>query len=172
MRISLYLLLCTFVFVTSCDKETTEQFDSDIVGTWSVVSGTGDGTSVTTYGGDTYTANFTSRIVDPTAYETTTRSDGTVTSTGSVTMEITTDFNGQTNTSSMTISNVVADGTYEVIGNRLIVRDDQGEEHEVNIVSLTDTELSLQGEIVQTQENNGARTESRQEVTYLYERVN
>ncbi len=171
MRLLLFSLFCTATLFTSCDKEENEEFDSNIVGTWSLLSGSGTGQTTTTAGGDTYTVDFNSQIVDPTVYEVDLNTDGTVTSQGSVTFEINSDFDGQNFKTTMTLSNIIGNGTYEVIGNRLIATDNDGKETQITIVSLTDTELILEAEIVQTQAANGAESESRQKATQVYERV-
>ncbi|MGB3801324.1 MAG: lipocalin family protein [Lewinella sp.] len=168
---SLLFILLTAAIITSCNKDEGEQFADEIVGTWSLVAGTGEYETTTVTPDYTASAETISQVVDPTTYELELSSDGTLRSRGSITYDVVETMDGQTYPSTVTMSGLVGDGTYRVMGNRLITKDTKGIEFELTIVSLTGTELVVSKETNQSLSGGGSSSETWQKDTQVYERV-
>ncbi|MCP9235996.1 hypothetical protein [Lewinella sp. JB7] len=169
---SLFLLVAVALFLPSCDTdEENTSPESSIVGSWSIDDGTGSGKTTTTYQGETYVVDFTNRLVEPTDFIMNFHANGTVNSQGTLTMETTTTYNGQSEVHTNTMSDLFGEGEYEVQGNTLRAWTDQSEASEMTILTLTETELVLEASGTQTQIKDGAEARSEQTITYTCTRV-
>ena len=173
MRI-LFLSLClTSLFLTSCDKDETSRYDGELLGTWSMDSGSGTGQITTKSGNDVvFTSDFTGLVVEPIDYQIIFSGDNTYSAMGNLNMEMTYNMMGQTMTQSIPMNGLLSGGTFEVTGNVMRTANDQGETLDATIITLDEKTLTIKAEAVVTHSAGGFTTDTDQVVTYTFVRVN
>lgn len=157
---TLYLLSLLLLISTACEKEegNLEVNSDNIAGEWEMSGFTYGGRSTQEAGGETYRSNFAGNGRDI-AYQVTFNSDGTYTSSGSYTIDITYAFGGQEFSQAVTINDALGTGTYTLNGDEItITRDEDGESSVATIVELTSESLFF--ELQQTRTNSGQGTTS------------
>ena len=173
MRNILLFLSFATLLLTACGGDETNPYDGELLGTWSMESGSGAGQITTKSGNDVvFTGDFTGLVVEPIDYQIIFSDDNTYSAMGSLNMEMTYDMMGQTITQSIPMSGVLNGGTFEVTGNVMRVSNDQGETLDVTIVGLDEDNLTLEAEAVVTRSAGGYTTDTDQIVTYSFVRVN
>lgn len=175
---TLYLTaLATAVILSACETDGGGEYgiasesDNDLTGTWSLESGSAEGKSTTIFDGDTISVDFISTIVDPTVYEITFGGDGTISSEGSVTSQLTYTGNGVQGSETMTLPNILHNGTFKLIGDELSLYADNQPPQTVQILRLDNEYLVIEAEVTQRQAAGGAENIMSQKATQTYERV-
>lgn len=157
---SLYLLSLLLLLFTACEEEDNnlEVNNDNLAGEWEMTGFTYGGRSTQEAGGETYRSNFAGNARDIT-FTVTFNADGTYTSSGSYTIDVTYAFGGQEFDQSLTIDDVLDSGTYTLNGDELsITRDQDGETSVASNVELSNDALMF--ELQQTQTSTGQGTSS------------
>ena len=173
MRNLFFCVCLTALLFAACGGDETSRYDGELLGTWSMDSGSGTGQITTKSGNDVvFTSEFTGLVVEPIDYQIIFSPDNTYSAMGNLNMKMTYDMMGQTMTQSIPMNGVLSGGTFEVTGNVMRVSNDQGETLDVTIVSLDEDKLTLEAEAVVTRSAGGYTTDTDQIVTYTFVRVN
>ncbi|WP_116124933.1 hypothetical protein [Lewinella sp. IMCC34183] len=159
--------------LTSCDpgQETTVG-DDLLLGTWHLESYTATGSTVSSYQGMEYRADYTLQTIQPTEYSFVFLSATELRAEGSMTQSVTTTFNGQTSTEEVSVSGASMTGPYERVGSRIEIRNNQGGTSLLQIVALDETDLVLDFVYTHEIEANGAPQRQEQTGTYILTRIN
>lgn len=155
----LSILFIAFILIlSSCssDDDGGGQVTGDIVGTWVGTDLSLSGEIETTIEGQTIMSTITGEGYDLTNKLTFTESPNLISSEGKVNMKLTVTINGLTFTENEEDFEFLGDGTWEINGNDLIIKDPdeeiiEDELREVTIFKLTDNELIIK--ITETDED-------------------
>jgi len=108
------MLMLLLLSVMACKKDNTSTSTDDIVGIWELVEYTYEGTSTTSFMGQSFSNDFDGEGRDMSA-TVEFKADGTYISKGDFTIDLSTDLgNGQTLDQPYTFSDFIGFGTYEV----------------------------------------------------------
>lgn len=154
--LALALVSGAFLMLTSCSKDDDDS-DISVEGTWTLQSVDYDGSITSEVAGQPFSSNFDGEARDITG-QLDLKSDGTYTSSGKYTIDMTYQVFGQTVTSSYEVDEFIGSGTYEVSGDQLIAMDGQGNTTEATIDKATDNELVLSFESSRDTTDNGVTT--------------
>lgn len=171
-------LLKTFFFLsvcvsltTSCNSDDDDNNDSDITGAWELLVLAYDGSSTTTFSGQNFTSNFNGNGRDITA-SVEFRADGTYTSMGTYTIDLTTDLgNGQSLQQEVTITNFIGSGTYTLNGTTITATDNgTNMTHSGEITRLEGDDMEMNFIIEQVSSQQGATSTISVDGDYTFKR--
>lgn len=161
------LLLVSFFIFTGCgDDDSNPILENNLIGTWNMSSIDYSGTSTTSIPGiPNVTADFTGETTES-DYEIIFNEDNTYSTSGSYTINVTSEVGGQAVTQPITVSaaQALGSGTWQLSGNTLTIISD-GQTREGTLAELTANNFRLETDLTQTQSANGVT------VTYAIDAV-
>lgn len=153
----LLFLVSLFIFTGCGEDDSDPNLDNNLVGTWNMNNISYSGTSTTSFPGiPDVTGTFTGESTDS-DYQIIFNEDNTFSSSGSYTINLTSEVAGQTVTQPVTVSGdqALGSGTWELSGNTLTTTFD-GQAGEGTLTELTANSFRLETDLTQTQSANGA----------------
>ncbi len=154
---TIILLLLSFFILTGCgDDDSDPVLDNNLIGTWNMNNISYSGTSTTSYPGiPDVTATFTGESTES-DYQIVFNEDNTYSTSGSYTINLTTEVGGQSDTQSSTVSGAQAlgSGTWQLSGNTLSITSG-GQTTEGTLTELTANNFRLETNLTQTQSFSG-----------------
>lgn len=168
MKITKLLLLSLAVIILSCSKDDDPKPTSEgMVGKWKITALDYKGSTTTTAQGASAKADFTGKGKNMNLITTFTTNPNTVTSEGTFTVELTTNYMGQTVTEEYDMDETVPSGTWSLNGNILTVTNSTGSQT-ATIVEQTATTLKLKSEVNESQTDQGITITAKLDVTYTF----
>ncbi|MEM6965346.1 MAG: hypothetical protein AAF573_11310 [Bacteroidota bacterium] len=165
MKLLKFLLVVTlFSVLTACNNDD----DTDaVVGTWNVASIEYGGPITSTNGMQTFNGTFTgsaSNLNMSIELE----EDGDYNSSGSYTLEVTTQIAGQTNITTQNITGFMGNGTWVRTGDIIVTTDSNGNSGSATILSVDDNQMTLEVNETESSVDNGFTTTTTINATYVF----
>lgn len=164
----LVLALC-FLFACGGEEETPAPAN-DLSGSWKVTDISYEGTSVSSYGGYTFSSNFTGTGFDHNLVINFDDSPNTYTSSGDYSIKMTFQADGQTYTQNWTNQGFIDGGNWSRAGNELTITSNSSGAQKATILELTSTILKLGYNSTQTAEQDGMTVTSTITGSYTFQR--
>ncbi len=170
---NLFFIIVISVLIFSCKKDDeTPQIDQSLFpGAWELTDLDYTGTSKTSYLGQVLTVNFVGSLIESDLIVTFTENPNEFQSEGSYTIELTSEILGVKSTSYETIDEVFLPGSWEIVGNKLLVTSSVTEPAEVTIESLSESELTISQDETEDFSQDGVNVTSELSLQYTFTRV-
>lgn len=156
---AVFSILSLFLLLTACEKDNKLEVNNDnIAGEWNMTGFSYSGMSTTVAGGETSASSVagTGRDIN---FMISFKANGTYTSSGNYTVDLSYEFGGQTFTQPYIVSDFLKSGTYELMDQEMtITRDEDGEISIATIRELSSEVLIF--ELQQTETSTGQGTSS------------
>jgi hypothetical protein len=169
--LSISLLMALSVIISSCSKEEVVAFDEGLLtGSWNMTTINYTGTSTTTYAGVSTVANFTGTGKDMDLTVQFTKDPNNFTSSGSYSIELKTQINGQTVTETYEFSNFMMPGSWSIKGDKLTI-EAQSQSQDATIKKLNNAELIIMGQQENKVSQSGVTVTQKVSVIYSFEKI-
>jgi hypothetical protein len=169
MKITKLLLIGLAAISFSCsDDEDFVATSEAMAGDWVITALDYKGTTTTTAEGVSLKADFTGTGKDMDLITSFDVSPNTVTSEGSYTIVLTTNFMGQSTTEELEMNETVANGTWTLNGNTLTVTNDDYGDQTATILEQTPTTLKLKADVTESESDAGITVATKIEAIYTF----
>ncbi|MFY0599708.1 MAG: lipocalin family protein [Cyclobacteriaceae bacterium] len=172
LHLSLILVLSIILTTSSCSEDEPEKASSneDLVGEWSLVNMEYSGTSSVESQGSVFETSFDGKGYDMDLTLTFTTDPNEYISSGSYSIALTIESQGQTSTADWENQDFIAPGTWQISGNQLIVDSEIGGKQTVTISELNESSFKMEWEVDNSYSSAGANVTQLVVGAYSFEK--